>query len=429
MGAGADHHRRDRRGIARQHFLPHPHAGCGIRAEVGNRGSAWPRPWGRAAADLLPLEQVRQEGCGGIKKAAISGYYGFGNIGDEAVLAGIIASFAERCPETELVALSADPAGTEALHNIRAINRMNPAEVLAVLWKADLLISGGGSLLQDVTSSRSLLYYLAVIWLAKRLGKKVMVYAQGVGPISGNRSRRLASSILNTVDLITIRDGLSRDYLRDLGVTAPEVRVTADPSFAVTPASEERAFELLRAAGVVPNVPLIGVSIRPWKDDPSWLSPVAQGLDAAALRLGAALVFLPMQRDQDLNICLQVASRMTSSSTVVAQHMTPMEAIAVAGKMDFVVGMRLHSLIFAAARGVPFVGLAYDPKVDAFVREVAREEPLGLEKIASSFVTSKIVSAWERRYELSTLVAAEARTLRAAAASNAELACELLNKL
>ena len=361
-----------------------------------------------------------------VATVAISGYYGFGNAGDEAVLAGIVRSFAERCPKAKLAALSADPAATEDVHGIRAVHRMSLGEVIGVLREADLLLSGGGSLLQNVTSTRSLLYYLGIMWLAKRLGKKVMVYAQGAGPLLGRGARRATRYVLNKVDLITVRDEQSRLCLEELGVKGPEIRVTADPSFAVEPEPAEKADESLSAAGAPADVPLVGVSLRPWRDQLHWLPALARGLDSAADRIGAALVFLPMQLDQDLGMSVQMASEMRSRSVVVAERLSPARALAVMGRMSLVVGMRLHALIFAGSMGVPFAGIAYDPKVESFVRSAIREEPLTLDGLDAARAAAWVIEAWEKRGQLADRLAAAIPPIKAAALENASLACALI---
>lgn len=342
------------------------------------------------------------------------------------MLAGILRSFADQCPKADLVAFSGDPAETQALHGIRAVHRMSPAEVIGTLRETDLLLSGGGSLLQDVTSSRSLMYYLAVIWLAKRLGVKAMVYGQGVGPIVGSASRRVARWVLNQVDLITVRDEESKLYLEALGVNRPEIRVTADPSFAAEPAPAEEAEEVLRTAGAPEGAPLIGVSLRPWRDQARWLPSLARGLDSAAERVGASLVFLPMQHEQDLGMSVQVASQMTASAVVVAGQLGPAQALAVTGRMSLVVGMRLHALIFAACMGVPFVGVSYDPKVDAFARAAGQDEALKLGDLDAADVAARVTQDWERRAEFASRAKEHVQRLRAAASANAEMACELI---
>lgn len=349
-----------------------------------------------------------------------------GNIGDEAVLAGLVASFTEACPKAELVVLSAEPADTLALHGVKAVGRMAPGDVIAALRGSKLLVSGGGSLLQDVTSTRSLGYYLGLIWLAKKFDKKVMVYAQGIGPINGRTARSAARSVLNTVDLITVRDEGSKAYLEELGVTRPPVHVTADPSFAMQPTEDGVVDEILRASGVPEGVPLIGVSLRPWRDQVRWMPEITRGLDAAAAQIGGALVFLPMQREQDFGISVQVASQMTAPAVVVASRMSPPQMLAACSKMDMLVGMRLHALIFSATMGVPFVSISYDPKIDAFVSAVDQEEPLTIDWLTANDVTSRVINVWERREELSESVKRCIAPMRAKAMKNAELACELI---
>lgn len=344
------------------------------------------------------------------------------------MLSGIIESFGQVCPGAELLALSSDPAGTTAQHGIRAADRMKPSELLPAIRSADLLISGGGSLLQNTTSARSLGYYLSVIWLAKRFRKKVMVYAQGIGPLTGYAARNAVKYVLNRVDLITVRDAASKSCLEDIGVNRPDILVTADPAFAMKPAPDEDAQEILRATGVPEDVPLIGISLRPWKNNINWLPALSQGLENAASKIGAALVFLPMQREKDTGISVQVASQVTVPSFVVSGHYTPAQIMSITGRMSFVVGMRLHSLIFSASEGIPFLSIAYDPKVEAFTRVAGQDEPIKLDGLTASVVTSRIIDAWNRKNELSKRISERLPKLHAAAIENAELACGLMSQ-
>lgn len=341
------------------------------------------------------------------------------------MLSGIIESFAQACPGAELLALSADPAGTKMQHGIHAADRMKPGELLSALRGVDLLISGGGSLLQNTTSARSLGYYLSVIWLAKRLGKKVMVYAQGIGPLTGFPAKRAVKSVLNRVDLITVRDAASKSCLEDIGVTHPDIKITADPAFAMKPAPDEDATEILRATGVPEGVPLIGVSLRHWKNDINWLPALSQGLENAASKIGAVLVFLPMQREKDTSISVQVASQITAPSFVISGHYTPAQIMSTTGRMSFVVGMRLHSLIFSASEGIPFLAISYDPKVEVFAQVAGQDESIKIEDLTASVVTSRIMDAWNKRTGLAKRLGELVPDLRVAAMENAVLACRL----
>ena len=121
----------------------------------------------------------------------ISGFYGFNNSGDDAVLLGIIASLQKEIPGFSMSVLSNNAKATKRQFNVKAISRNNIFKILIEMKKAKVFISGGGSLIQDVTSTRSLLYYLGLIWLAKKCGLKVMLYANGIGPVNIDKNRRL----------------------------------------------------------------------------------------------------------------------------------------------------------------------------------------------------------------------------------------------
>lgn len=185
-------------------------------------------------------------------RVAVSGYYGFNNTGDEAILAALITTLRALAPGVDITVFSHCPRETRRLFGVRAVNRWNPLGVAFSLLRSDLLLSGGGGLLQDVTGVRSLCYYLAVVALAKILGKPVIYYAQGVGPIRTRFGRWLTRIISNRVDLITVRDQASRDDFLQMGVDRPPVVVTADPVLAVSPAHfgpEAGAAVLDRARG------------------------------------------------------------------------------------------------------------------------------------------------------------------------------------
>ena len=124
-------------------------------------------------------------------KILISGYYGFSNAGDEAMLTAIVTSLKQQAPQVELTVISGHPEVTARLHPVKAIHRFNLWGILRAMAGTDLLLSGGGSLLQNVTSRMSLYYYLSIIGLAGLLGKKIMLFAQGIGPIRGRFSRFL----------------------------------------------------------------------------------------------------------------------------------------------------------------------------------------------------------------------------------------------
>src|SRR5690625_4230984 len=153
-----------------------------------------------------------------MSKILISGYYGFDNAGDDSVLYGIISSLQKRDDALTFSVLSNRPEETERAFGVKAYNRWNITEVIRQLKKHDLLLMGGGSLLQDATSPRSVLYYLGIVLAAKWYRKPVVFYAQGIGPISKKISKWLIRRIVNKVDVITVRDDQSGQDLKELGV-------------------------------------------------------------------------------------------------------------------------------------------------------------------------------------------------------------------
>jgi len=159
----------------------------------------------------------------------ISGYYGFNNIGDESILRTVIDNLREKLGDVGITVLSHDPAQTSEKYGVQAAPRMELKAIFRCVRRCDLLLSGGGSLLQDATSGRSILYYLFILALAQLMGKKTFIYSQGIGPITSRRNRRLTSMILRRASGIVVRDEKSRALLLEIGVPEELIHVTADP--------------------------------------------------------------------------------------------------------------------------------------------------------------------------------------------------------
>ncbi|SMB91385.1 polysaccharide pyruvyl transferase CsaB [Thermanaeromonas toyohensis ToBE] len=308
-------------------------------------------------------------------RVVLSGYYGFGNLGDEAILYSMVQALKSLEPELEILVLSHDPAGTERFLPVKAVNRWRLLEVAWALRRSDLLISGGGSLFQDTTSPRSLLYYLGILELARVLGRPRMVYAQGLGPLKRSWARYLTAKVLDRVQLITLRDSNSHVLLRELGVQHPEVKVTADPVLGLKVsafnlgAGREKLLRLGFKAGVKP---LAGFFLRYWLLPEGALEALARAADYLVDQ-GWGVLFLPLHFPRDVEACWQVQRLMNRPATVVKEKLTLEDAVGIISSLDFLVGMRLHALILGAVLEVPFIGLSYDPKVEAFCRQV--EQP------------------------------------------------------
>lgn len=364
-----------------------------------------------------------------MKRVVISGYYGLGNLGDEAVLAGMIASFRSLAPHVHLTVHSADPEGTHSLHGVEAVPRYSLGAVLRTIKQSDLLLSGGGSLLQDVTSARSAMYYLAVILLAEMLHKPVMLYAQGIGPINMRSTAIYTRLILNRVQIASVRDQGSADLLCQLGVMKPRVHVTADPSFALDPASEEQCNAILSEAGVPLANPLLGVAVRPWTVESNWKESLAQGITEAANGIGAVPVFLPMQQSADAPLAEEISARVGVDSYVLRNPITPAQAKGIVGRMSVVIGMRLHALMFAASQAVPSVAISYDPKVTAFASASPGRLPvLDISAIAPDELVSLVETVWYNHSSIRSALLDKQDEWRNQALQNCRLAMELLNR-
>lgn len=340
------------------------------------------------------------------------------------MLAATVAQWRRARPGSTLTVLSADPEQTSRVHQVPAIPRTDLRAITRALRRCDLFLSGGGSLIQDATSARSLLYYLGLLALARRLAGGVMIYAQGLGPLRRPWARRAAAWVLDRTDLITVRDGDARRLLADLGVRRPPVHLVADPAFALEPAPPESAEAALAEAGVPRGAPRIGLALRPWGTG-DVVAPVVEAMQALG-DAGAAFALLPMHPRVDLPVCEDAARRLGARAGVVRAALTPGEMMAVIGAMDLLIGARLHALIFAIATGVPPVGLSYDPKVAGLFAEAGLDTLLPLEGLTAPRLAATIASASRRREELRDRLRPAAAAFRVRAAEAVRLAAALL---
>lgn len=352
---------------------------------------------------------------------ALSGYYGFDNAGDEALLSAITMSLQRLQPDLKFLVFSGNPQKTARLHGVETAYYMHPWQVLKGLLRSDLLISGGGSIFQDVTSARSLAYYISVVALAKLLGKPVIFYAQGVGPINRPFSKFLMRLVANRVDLITLRDQDSLHLLRELGVNRPEIRVTSDPVFSLVPLPDDYHTIASKLTQLVDTKqPIIGVSVRKWPTLEGYQAELARCLDELVDK-GYQVLFIPMAYPDDVEESQRVASLMKNSASIIDQGLNSREHLALISRMHFIIGMRLHALVFAASMGVPFAGISYDPKVDAFLKEF-HMTPLPLQSTPMTAELNRLLTSEDFRQR----IARASTGLRSRAEENASLALSLL---
>lgn len=355
-------------------------------------------------------------------KIALSGYYGFDNAGDEALLSAITATIKRIEPSANFVVFSGYPGNTARLHGLRAVHRMNPWSIMQELATSDLLISGGGSLFQDVTGPRSLPYYISIVALARLLRKPVIFYAQGVGPINRPFSKFLMRRIANGVDLITLRDEDSLILLKNIGVQHPPALVTADPVFTLEAgAADKEAIQTLLGNSCPPGSKIIGVAVRQWAPLEGYQQQLAAALDRLAGK-GYKILFVPLDYPDDTIAAQRVATLMQQEYTLIERNLKSQEHIALMSHLELMIGMRLHALIFAASQQVPFLGISYDPKIDSFLGLFGLA-PLDL---GSPAIDSQVDAVLENEL-LRQQIRAKSLELKRKAEQTAYLALSLIN--
>ncbi|MEY8383201.1 polysaccharide pyruvyl transferase family protein [Christensenellaceae bacterium 44-20] len=328
------------------------------------------------------------------RKMVIHCASGMENSGDEAILQVLLRRYT---PEFEVAVISLCPEKTLALHGamgIRALGERDAACRQAIA-ECDVFILGGGGLLQDKTTIFNPSRWLAKLRLAQRMGKTTCLYANSVGELRFGINRRMAARALKKVHLITLRDALSAELLERLGVAGAQV--TADPAFSLEPPTpEEQA-----AARQKYDLPreYVCIAIRHWYDTNAvipvkiatrlglrsrknarqyarYTSVMAEITQRINDELGLPAVFLSMCRGRDAGVARDILAKLPQNLgnfTIDEPSMTPQDALAVIGQSKLLLGMRLHSLIYAADLGVPMVPIVYQDKVAGLAQMLGAE--------------------------------------------------------
>jgi polysaccharide pyruvyl transferase WcaK-like protein len=376
----------------------------------------------------------------------IIGAYGMSNLGDDAILAAMLAELREALPGAMFAVVALDRSALPTAPDVTPVAFADRA-IRDALDGADLLIIGGGGLLfdfrirasyDDFFGDRATNFYphYRAALVAHGRGIPVQLYAVGVGPLVGPVARELTRTVCDLASAITVRDTLSRIELAGLGVPAAKVEVTADP--AVRPASP--------AATGRTTAPRVGFVIRNWFPviAPSavqlphgaaylarYLDRFAAAADRVVERWGGCPVFFAVQDevDDDRQFAALVLERMARRDEAeivetAADHRALQELL---GGLDLVVSTRLHGLIFAANAGVPGIGINLNTKVRAFLCD------LGLPELAVSpwdgrgaALAELIDRVLERREEYAGRLAAGLAAQRQAAARNPAISAALL---
>lgn len=359
-------------------------------------------------------------------RVLLSGYYGYGNLGDDALLEIIIARLRARFGSIGIEVLSATPEQTAAQLGVDAVDRWNRAAIREAIGRADVVLSGGGGLLQTATSIRSVLYYGSVLRGAVRARKMSMIFAQSIGPLD-TLGKFAVRYLCRGISRATVRDERSRALLQRL---LPEVHVerTADPVFLYDPPAQSD----LAAQGLDPQSgPYALVSVRKIPSSRDGVQLFARAVDRLSEAHGLRVAFLPLGGASDAEASTTIIRACKSAPMLLPEAPLDRAAAIIAGA-SVLVGMRLHAVILAARFAVPFLAVPYDPKVRALCDDLAYPlealwtpgtPPPGGEAVAAS-VDRLVAQAPQLREHLRERLPA----VRAAAERNFDVLAELLSQ-
>ncbi len=384
----------------------------------------------------------------------ISGYYGFQNLGDECILQALLISLDKTLEKTsekipagkneyvvlkKLFASATDtatpetgtsiPSGT-AIPSYRSVPRTSFFKILQEIWRTDLFISGGGGLFQDVTGRGfSVVYYGFLIFLAALLGKKVIIFGQGIGPVTGQINRRLLKWSTSKASLILVRDEDSKNLLVALGLKK-EINVMPDTVFAlhnfynIKPQEQKESDN----KSIQKRVPA-SVGFAPAGSGKGYLQEMAAALAEMVKIWHCQVVLLACFPSQDEQACLEVQRILVEERgidlgkiSLIKDLLPPPKALQIFEQLDLLLGVRLHSLILATITQTPFLAISYNPKIDAFLKTIAQQPAGKMDDFNKEALVLKTQELWQNRKEVSRHLGEQAREF----SSQVEMAVQVM---
>jgi len=347
-----------------------------------------------------------------MKKIIISGWFGSGNAGDEAILLSEIKMFKRFLPKAKITVLSENPTYTKRLQKVEGIkfSLTNLIKILKTIKPNDIFILGGGGLVQDQSSVLNIPYHLIKIILALLLNLKIGLLFVGIGPVNSKLNRILTKIILNKVKVIVVRDENSKIFLRELKIKVP-ILVGADPTIFLKPKKTQKCIDLFNKIREK-EITKIGIALRSFGYMGTWFylkkkilkynrdfqfskfkRKISKICDWLIDNYKANIIFLDFYPDRDNKIAKEIISRMKNKDKtfIFTEWEDPSELLYVIKNLDILIGMRLHSLIFSSAVGTPFIGINYAPKIENFVNSLNLQSCLiNLNKINIKTLKNKL---------------------------------------
>lgn len=328
------------------------------------------------------------------RRIVLSGYYGFDNLGDESILFTIINDL-KRMDITPVV-LSGNPRKTSESFDVEAVDRMNLTAVFKAIRNSDGLISGGGSLLQDVTSKKSPIYYISIIKIAQLLRKPVYFYAQGVGPINQKWLKPVIRRTLSKCRFISVRDIDSLTFLKSIGVKK-EIEFNYDPVFDIARYTEKRETIENNSLKLFLEKKPILISLRKWHNDVDVAKKMIHFVnDIIKSNPNEHFIFVPFHLNEDTCLLNEIKKGLDNDaldhSFFVEEELSISQHLTVYSSISMTIGVRLHSLILSAANNIPFLGISYDPKIEAFMKMYNDEPVFSIENWNNSLLKEKFLN-------------------------------------
>lgn len=279
-------------------------------------------------------------------KIAISGYYGFKNFGDEAILS-VLVNHLKSLQNTDITVFSSDVEYTEKTYGVKAVKRFCLKNVLKTIKDCDVLVSGGGSLLQDVTSLKSLIYYAFIIAMGLFFNKKVVIFAQGIGPLNSNVAQNIVKNLLKYCSYVTVRDENSLKLLEKLGIKS---ELVCDPIYSLDIKSE-------------PQNDVVGVQLRDFKTMNQELLQKLALLIVTKFSDKKIEIF-SLQKTQDLDLCKRFEAIVKSFNPDICTEIVEDDIVNRLSRLEYLIGMRFHAVLVALKCGVRTCAINYDVKVE-----------------------------------------------------------------
>lgn len=286
-------------------------------------------------------------------KVAISGYYGFKNFGDEAILS-VLVNHLKSLQNIDITVFSSDIDFTSKNYSVNAVKRFDFKKVIKTIQDSDVLISGGGSLLQDVTSLKSVIYYSLIIALGLLFNKKVIIFAQGIGPLNKKLSQFIVRNLLKNCSLVTVRDEKSLALLRNWGISA---NLVCDPIYSLDVKSEVKD-------------DIIGVQLREFKTlNYNLLHKLA--LFIANKFSDKKVEIFSLQESQDLELCKRFEHVLKTLNPEIKTEIVTDDIVNRISKLSYLVAMRFHAILVALKCGIKTCAINYDVKVEKLADEAS----------------------------------------------------------